>query len=120
MDLLKYIPHSRNQAVSRFKLADIYGVPERAIRLEIERLRREGYNIIPSPKGGYYIADDINEIEAFLKTIDSRMKSEYLTYLPMRKKVAAAKGKRITKVREHFRRLGMGDLEGQQRIEGVM
>ena len=93
MDLLKYIPHSRNQAVSRFKLADIYGVPERAIRLEIE---------------------------AFLKTIDSRMKSEYLTYLPMRKKVAAAKGKRITKVREHFRRLGMGDLEGQQKIEGVM
>jgi len=117
VDLLKYIPHSRNQAVSRFKLADIYGVPERAIRLEIEKLRREGHNIIPSPHGGYYITDDISEIDAFLKTIDSRMKSEYLTYLPMRKKVAAAKGIRITKVREHFRRLGMGDLDGQQRIE---
>ncbi len=117
MDLLKHIPHSREHAISRFKLADMYGVGERFIRLEIERLRREGHNIIPSPKGGYYIADDIDEIEAFLKTIDSRMKSEYLTYLPMRKKVAAAKGKRITKVREHFRRLGMGDLEGQQRIE---
>lgn len=117
MNLLKHIPHSREHAVSRFKLADMYGVGERFIRLEIERLRREGYNIIPSPKGGYYVADDIDEIELFLKSIDSRMKSEYLTYLPMRKKVAEAKGKRITKVREHFRRLGMGDLEGQQRIE---
>lgn len=117
MNLLEHIPRTEKQAVSRFKLASIYGVGERVIRHEIERLRREGVNIIPSPKGGYYIADDIEEIELFLKTIDSRMKSEYLTYLPMRQKVANAKGKRITKVREHFRRLGMGDLEGQQRIE---
>ena len=113
MNLLDIIPKGKNNAVSRFDLADTYGVGERHIRLEIERLRREGIYIIPSPKGGYYITDDINEMETFLKTIDSRMKSEYLTYLPMRKKVAAAQGKRITKVREHFRRLGMGDIDGQ-------
>lgn len=115
--LLDYIPHAKNEAVSRFELSNTLGLHEREIRLKIKELTRQGINIIPSPKGGYYITDDIDEIEQFLKTIDSRMASLYLTYLSMRKQVARARGIKITKVRQHFRRLGIEVIEGQQRIE---
>ena len=118
MDLLEVIPTSKEKAITRQELSLVMGANDRDNRFGIEALRKQGHNIIPTPKGGYYITDDIDELETFLKSIDSRMTSMYLTYLPMRKQVANARGIKITNVRQHFRRLGVDIVENQMSMFG--
>lgn len=104
-------PRTRAELVDRTRMSD------RAVRLAIEELRREGHCIIHDSKThAYKLTDDIDEMETFLRTMDSYQTSFYFNYLPMRKKVAEARGQKLVKVRQHFRRLGIEIDESQIRM----
>ncbi len=105
---LLIVPRTRAELISKTKLSD------RKVRLAIEELRRDGHCIIHNnTTNTYKLTEDIEEIEAFLKVIDSYQTSFYFNYLPMRKLVAEARGQKLVKVREHFRRLGIEIDESQ-------
>lgn len=113
LDLLK-------EPRKRAELAALTGMSDRAVRMAIKELTRAGSFIIHDSKTNTYrLTADVAEMDAYLKFIDSYQTSAYFTYLPMRKAVAEANGQRITKVREHFRRLGMEVDERQERMEGI-
>lgn len=104
----------------RTELAAMTGMSDRAVRSTIKDLTRAGSFIIHDAKTKTYrLTDDVAEMEEYLRFIDSYQTSAYFTYLPMRRYVAEANGQRITKVREHFRRLGMEVDERQERMEGL-
>jgi hypothetical protein len=110
LSLLKE-PRTRAELISKTKLSD------RKVRLAIEELRKNGHCIIhDNVTNTYKLTDDINEIEKFLKVIDSYQTSFYFNYLPMRQKVAKARGQKLVKVRQRFRRLGIEIDESQIRM----
>lgn len=86
---------------------------DRGIRREIAEKRKAGVPILASRSGGYFIAENIEQIEEFLKWIDSYSTSYYFDFLELRKIVIESKGQRLVKVREHFRKLGMEIPENQ-------
>jgi hypothetical protein len=111
LDLLKK-PRTRKE------LATLTQKSDRAVRLELKELTKEGHCIIHDPQTNTYkLTTNLEEMEAYLKTIDSYSTSLYLTYLPMRKMVAESKGQKIIEVRKHFRRLGINVDDDQIRID---
>lgn len=61
--ITEYIPEGRANAVTRAQLHERTGLPDRKIREEIERARREGAIIINAQDGaGYYRSEDLREI----------------------------------------------------------
>lgn len=103
---------------TRAELTRLTKLSDRAVRLELKELTREGHCIIHDPKSNTYkLTTDLKEMESYLKTIDSYSTSLYLTYLPMRKLVAESKGEKIVKVRQHFRKLGINVDNDQMRLE---
>lgn len=102
------IPRTRAELVSFTRLDD------RVVRLMLKDLTREGHCIIHDTKTNTYkLTEDVDEMEAYLKRMDSYVSSFYFNYLPMRKVVAEAKGQKLVKVRQHFRRLGI-DVDNNQ------
>lgn len=118
MNILDFIPNTKEKAVKRKELVKLTGMYDEDLRAEIKKLTANGNFIIASPKGGYYITENVEEIERYLYSIDSRIKALYLNYLLMRKYVANAKGIKITKVRQHFRRLGVDIVDNQVSMFG--
>lgn len=118
MNLLEIIPTDKQNAVKRKELVELTGMYDEDIRAELKKLTANGNFIIASPKGGYYITENVEEIERYLHSIDSRIKALYLNYLAMRKYVANARGQKITKVRQHFRRLGVDIVDNQVSMFG--
>lgn len=103
---------------TRAELTGLTNMSDRAVRLVIKELTREGHCIIHDSKTNTYkLTEDIKEIETYLKTIDRYQTSFYFNYLAMRKKVATAKGQKLTHVREHFRRLGVEVDENQMKLK---
>lgn len=121
MKIEDYIPVGKENAISRYELERMTGLPDRINRRLILKARKKIVPIIASEKGGYYITYDISEIEAFLKTIDSRIDSMVFTYLPLRRMVQMSKGVTVTKVRALCRRLSKTaeSTENQLKMNGV-
>lgn len=113
MNIVDFIPKGENNAVSRGYLKAMTQLSDRGIRREIAEKRKAGVPILASRSGGYFIAENIEQIESFLKWIDSYNTSYYFDFLPLRKIVIESKGQRLVKVREHFRKLGMEIPENQ-------
>ena len=62
--ILSHIPKKKETAISRAELAASAGYCDRFVRRIIARLREKGYMIVNRQDGsGYYISDDIDEIE---------------------------------------------------------
>lgn len=118
MDILKYIPKGRENAITRQQLCNLTGWSDRRVRKEIETLRREGYPILSFSEGpGYWYSGDIEEIERYLKEVDSRSRSGGITNAKLRRVVAQAKGYYEVPVRAHMRRIKRDKpLEGQERF----
>ena len=112
LTLLEEAPRKRRE------LYELSGTNDRQMREIVEELRREGKYIIHNGKA-YELTDDVDKIEKYLHSEDSRSTNIYLTNLAMRRYVAESKGQRITEVRRHFRRLGVEVEEGQERMEGI-
>lgn len=85
---------------------------------EIKKLVRDGYPILSlSESPGYWYSSDIDEIERFLREVDSRNRSEYLTTARLRRLVNEARGENTVHVRAHTRRIHKRDeIEGQVSI----
>lgn len=61
--LLVHIPKGRSNAISRQRLAQEFGMGDRALRKAIEQARAEGAIIINESNGrGYYQSEDLDEI----------------------------------------------------------
>jgi len=119
MNILNLIPHGRENAISRAELVRRAGVTDRLLRKNIKRLVSEGYPILSSSQGrGYWLSEDIAEIESFIRECDSRSRSEYLTTRKLRLMVARAKGERFIPVRAHTRRIPSNELPGQELLGG--
>lgn len=76
-DIINYIPHGRENAVTRSQLVDMTGMHDRNVRKAISKARKE-YVILSLENGsGYYqpTAEDYPELEKFVKREESRAKS---------------------------------------------
>lgn len=118
MDILQYIPHGKENAVTRSELCRLTKLPDRCVRQEIEKLRRKGAPILSSSSAkGYWVSDDISEIRAFLKEFDHRINTQNKNMARLRRYCNEVTGVHYTKVREHVRRLDNGNyIDGQIRF----
>ena len=115
MDLMQCLRTGRRNAVTRAELVNRTGMPDRANRREIERLRREGVPIISASDGcGYWLAESVEEVERFLREADLRVEAQ--RYPKLRQYAAEARGLRVIPVRAHVRRVGQKEVEGQVRF----
>lgn len=71
-DLLKT---GKENAITRYELSMITGMPDRAVRNEIERLRREMVILNDQDGKGYYISTDPAEIARYYRQEAARAKS---------------------------------------------
>ena len=76
--VLSLLHEGKENAVSAKQLAEILGTSPRAITRKVERLRRGGAPICASSSGdagGFYIAVDDRELEAYIARRDHRSKT---------------------------------------------
>ena len=114
MNILNYIPKGRENAVSRQELVNRTGLPDRTVRKEIKKLVEQGIPIVSfSDEKGYWLTDNIGEIERFIKEYDARNATGNKTTYQLRLMVAKAKGERLIPVKAHLRRIKSAEMEGQ-------
>jgi biotin operon repressor len=78
MEIINLIPFGSNNCVSRYHLCMASGMPDRAVRKEIERLRKSGICILNHQDGrGYYrpTKQDRPLVEMYLRQEENRAKS---------------------------------------------
>ena len=108
LNILDYIPVGRENAITRAELVRLTGLPDRTIREAIERKRFEGEPIMSSSSAkGYWLSNDPDDWEMYLREGDARIRSFARSSSKLRERYYAAKGVKVTKVREHTRRLGV-------------
>lgn len=106
IDLLEYIPYGHENAISRAELSRLTGLPDREIRREIKRILQTGEPVLSSSKqGGYWRSDNPDEWAAFLRESENRTNTERRTTYKLRERYYAETGVRVTRVREHTRRI---------------
>ena len=120
MDILQYIPHGKENAISRGELSRLLKKSDRQARKLIEQERQRGIPILSSSKGeGYWLSEDISEIRAFLKESENRIKTEKRNTTAIKRRYDAETNARYTTVSEHKRRLGDDYVEGQIGFTGA-
>lgn len=86
MEVLFAIPEGKENAVSRTELCASVGYSDRMTRRIISQLREEGYIIINDQNGrGYYLTNDLDEIEKQYKQDTARALSILKRRKTMRK-----------------------------------
>jgi len=76
MNIVHYIPNSKEYAVTRDELSDITNLSDRDVRQLIENARRDGALIINlSGRAGYWISSDPAEIAQYVRQEENRLKS---------------------------------------------
>ena len=77
--LFKILPSGKENAVPGWKLVEILGLKDlRDLTQLVERERRDGSPICASTESaapGYYLADGPEELEAYLKSLNRRVKN---------------------------------------------
>lgn len=96
MDISQYIPFGRENAVTREYLSKITGIGERKIRCFIklanQELSKEGKAIISSSREkGYWMTDNIDEMESYLREADHRIRTQRENDSPIRRIVSTSK-----------------------------
>lgn len=71
MDIMKHIPHGKENAVSRQTLVALTGMSDRRVRKAIEIARRNG-EIILNLGTGYYTTDELPELRRQYKANHNR------------------------------------------------
>jgi biotin operon repressor len=90
--VLELLQNGKLNAIFRKDLCKRLDKDERKIRLAIESLRDEGWQIVTSGQG-YYIAENNTELQEFVDYMRSRIKEECI----MLRKVRLATKRKITK-----------------------
>ena len=87
-NILNYIGVGRENAVDRFRLMELTGLPDRKVRSLIEEARREGALIVNAQDGaGYYISDDLGELKRQMHANHSRAMSILVQQKYLRRKI---------------------------------
>lgn len=75
--MINHIRTGQKNAVTRQQLVNATGLSDRAVRRQIEILRNQGIPIISHSDGkGYWIAETVSEISAFIAEADGRANSQ--------------------------------------------
>ncbi len=91
MAVVDYIGIGKNNAVTRDYLRECTAMTDRVIRKEIEQARRDGVIIINNQDGkGYYISEDLDDIEKQYKQNNSRAMSILVQQKHLRSKLKEA------------------------------
>ena len=79
MEIINYIPHGKQNAVSKFQLVLMTGQSDRRVRKEISKAREEHVILSLENGSGYYqpTADDYPELRKYLNREESRAKSVF-------------------------------------------
>lgn len=86
-----YIPIGRENAITRQRLCEVTGLPDRKVREEIEQARRRGAIIVNAQDGaGYYQTEDLQEIERQFNQNERRAKSILAQQKHLRRRLKAA------------------------------
>lgn len=111
MDISVYIPHGRENAISRKALQDLTGFPDRNNRKRIERARLNGVPILSSAArgGGYWRSSDTKEMRKFCKELRDRATTLWKEAEAIERSIAKDEGYKVVPVKAHFRRVGRTD-----------
>jgi len=86
-----YIPHGRENAVTRLQLRQATGLNDRWVRKHIQTARQRGVIIANEQNGaGYYQTDDIEEIAAQFRQNRSRAMTILTQQKHLRRRLKAA------------------------------
>lgn len=118
MNIINLIPLGEENAISRLKLMELTGFTDQYIRNLIgkvkDTLKPGDYFIVCTPHGKYYQTKNMEEVESYVnREIDSKMKTFNFRYRGYKEAINIAKGIKFTMVKEHPRRIGVGNLDGQ-------
>lgn len=83
--IIELLAYGKKNAVSTRTLCSITGLSVRKLRAEIAKERKEGKLIASSSKGGYYLPADRQEVEEFVRTLDSKSRSIMMALQSARK-----------------------------------
>ncbi len=125
IEIIGFIPAGRQNAVSRTDLKRLTGISDdRKIRDLIKQANRilaaEGRAILSSSgTKGYWITDDIKEMEAYLEESSRRSKTQYQNDDPIRQLVRRKGGSNTVHVTDYFRRVSKAasEIDGQTALE---
>lgn len=105
MEIIELLKEGKENAVTRETLCAMTGMNDRAVRSEIERLRRE-YVILNDQDGkGYYLSKDAQEVQRYVRQEEARAKAIFYRLRPARELL---KGKSRT----------TGSAKQAERLEG--
>lgn len=114
MNIADFIPTGKENAISKAELVRRLGIGEREVRKHIEKARARGEPILSSShKNGYWISDNCDELEAYIKEAENRANSIHRANNLLKKKLYDLKGIKKVKVKEHYRRVNGGNCKEQ-------
>lgn len=88
MNILHHIPEGKDNAVSRTRLVELTGLPDRIVRKLIEDARNKGEIIINDQDGkGYYRSNDIEDIRRQYRQNHARAMSILVQQKHLRRKL---------------------------------
>lgn len=87
MTVLECLHEGKENAVTREELVMLTGMPDRAVRSEIERLRREHVILNDQDGKGYYIETDCNRINRYIRQEEARAKSIFASLKAARRQI---------------------------------
>ena len=90
MDVKDLLKVGKENAITRYELSMLTGMPDRAVRSEIERLRREMVILNDQDGKGYYISTDPDEIARYYRQEAARAKSIFYRLKPCRAAIKKA------------------------------
>lgn len=68
-----YIPAGRDNKISRESLSTCTGLTDRVVRAYISEARARGCAIVGDPEGGYYMAENEDDVNLLIAELTSRM-----------------------------------------------
>ena len=83
--VVNQIPLGKQNAIQRHTLASRVGMSDREVRACIEAARRDGVFVVTEHRGGYYLADAIEDVERQYRIDHARALSVLSRLAPMRK-----------------------------------
>lgn len=93
-DILDYIGIGKDHAVTRSRLCELAGMPDRKVRKLIADARKEGTTILNDQDGrGYYISNDLMELRRQFNANRSRALSILRQQRGLRQKIQAAESR---------------------------
>lgn len=80
MNIIDYIPQGKENKISRESLSMCTNLPDRSVRRLISEARAKGHAIVGDPEGGYYMAENEDDVNLLLAELRSRINKLHKCY----------------------------------------